>query len=182
MPQSLLRQWQVERDEQIASLGKPADAEQSPELEVCDVQEIEREYRRKIERHLDAGCGACWLKRPDVADIVKNALQYFEGQRYETKAWVVMPNHVHAVLWPMPNHLLSDILHSWKRFVAREANKILRRVGQEFWQPESFDHWIRNDDEKARIIRYIINNPVKARLCDAPEEWKWSSAWSGQGE
>jgi putative transposase len=92
-----------------------------------------------------------------------------------------MPNHVHAVLWPMPNHVLSDILHSWKRHVAREANKILERVGQEFWQPESYDHWIRDDDEKARIIRYVINNPVTAGLCSAPHQWEWSSAYLDHG-
>jgi REP element-mobilizing transposase RayT len=79
----------------------------------------------------------------------------------------------------MPNHLLSDIVKSWKGFTAREANKILNRVGQTFWQPESFDHWIRDDEEKARICRYVTNNPVKAGLCRAPDEWRWSSAWPG---
>jgi hypothetical protein len=37
----------------------------------------------------------------------------------------------------------------------------------------------RNDDEKARIRRYIRNNPVKAGLCRAAEEWRWGSAWPG---
>ena len=46
-----------------------------------------------------------------------------------------------------------------------------------FWQPEVFDHWIRNDEEQARCCRYVVNNPVKAGLCPAPEDWRWSSAW-----
>ena len=96
---------------------------------------------------------------------------------YRLGAWVVMPNHVHVVLWPMPNHTLSRIVQSWKRFTAREANKLLSRTGQDFWQPESFDHWIRNDEEHERCCRYVMNNPVKARLCPAPEDWRWSSAW-----
>jgi REP element-mobilizing transposase RayT len=181
LPQEVLRKWQLERNERIARLQTQTATAQCREPELRDVQEIERDHRRKIERYLDQGCGACWLKRTEVARLVKTALLYFEGQRYELNAWVVMPNHVHAVLWPMPNHLLSDILHSWKRFVAREANKLLNRVGQEFWQPESFDHWIRNDEEKARIVRYVINNPVTARLCNAPHEWKWSSAYVDEG-
>ncbi len=44
-----------------------------------------------------------------------------------------------------------------------------------FCQPEAFDHWIRNDEEYERCCRYVVNNPVKARLCPAPEEWRWSS-------
>ena len=102
---------------------------------------------------------------------------FFTGTRYRLGAWVVMPNHVHVVLWPMPNHTLSRIVQSWKRFTAREANKLLSRTGQDFWQPESFDHWIRNDEEHERCCRYVMNNPVKARLCPAPEDWRWSSAW-----
>jgi putative transposase len=77
----------------------------------------------------------------------------------------------------MPNHTLSAVAQSWKRFTAREANQLLRRTGQAFWQPEVFDHWIRNDEEHARCCRYAVNNPVKAQLCAAPEEWRWSSAW-----
>ena len=50
-------------------------------------------------------------------------------------------------------------------------------MGKEsFWQPESYDHWIRTDEEKSRIASYIRNNPVKARLCERPEDWQWSVA------
>jgi REP element-mobilizing transposase RayT len=76
----------------------------------------------------------------------------------------------------MPNRTLSEIAQSLKRFTAREANTLLRRTGNAFWQPEPYDHWIRNDEEHARCCRYVLNNPVKARLCGAPEDWKWSSA------
>ena len=88
-----------------------------------------------------------------------------------------MPNHVHIVLWPMPNYTLSNILQSLKSYTAREANKLLNRSGLDFWQRESFDHWIRNDEENARCCSYVVHNPVKARLCAKSEDWKWSSAW-----
>ena len=92
-------------------------------------------------------------------------------------AWVLMPNHVHLILWPMPNFTLSEILKRRKRHTARQANLILGRTGETFWQHESYDHWIRNDEEKSRIRRYIRNNPVTAKLCQSPEEWTWSSAY-----
>jgi REP element-mobilizing transposase RayT len=77
---------------------------------------------------------------------------------------------------PCDGQELSSILHSLKSYTANEANKILNRKGQ-FWQPESFDRWIRDADHFAKVIRYIENNPVKARLCSKPEEWPLSSAW-----
>jgi REP element-mobilizing transposase RayT len=140
---------------------------------------INRDFRRQVERYLDKGHGACHLRRPDVAGLVCGAMRHFEGQRYVLKEWVVMPNHVHVVLWPMPNELLSEILKSWKQFTSRRAKPMCGVNEKHFWQVESFDHWIRNDEEKARICRYIRNNPVTAGLCAAPEDWQWSSVWPG---
>ena len=142
-------------------------------------EEINRSFSREIECYLDRGTGECYLARPSIAELVAKAIRFFEGQRYLLNAWVVMPNHVHAVVWPMPNNLLGEIVGSWKGFTGRKANQILIRAGQAFWQPESFDHWIRDDDEKARICRYVVNNPVSAGLSKTPQEWRWSSAWPG---
>jgi REP element-mobilizing transposase RayT len=145
-----------------------------PDPEILD--EIDRKYFRKVELFLDSGLGACWMRRPEIADLISGALQHFEGLRYQLRAWVVMPNHVHVVLWPMPNYTLSGIVQSWKGYTAREANKLLGRTGQPFWQPEPFDRWIRNDQEYERCCRYVVNNPVKAGFCKVPEAWPWSSA------
>lgn len=135
----------------------------------------------RVEAFLDAGHGACGLRRPEVADLVANALRYFDGQRYQLQAWVVMPNHVHAVLRPAASFTLSSILHSWKSFTAKEANKHLGRTEPEFWQRESFDRWCRDDGELAHWSRYTEENPSAAWLCERPEEWKWSSAF-GRGQ
>ena len=131
-------------------------------------------YSEKVERLLDAGHGD-WLRRTDVAGLVADALKFFDGQRYKLRSWVVMPNHVHAVVWPRPGHTLGRILHSWKSFTATQANRLLRRERKIFWQKESYDHWIRDDAERARLVAYVEDNPVKAGLCARPEDW-WSSA------
>jgi REP element-mobilizing transposase RayT len=183
LPKDVLLKYQAERAERLQRFhAQRAAAEnldtEPPKAETLD--EIERSYFRKFEDYLDKSGGECWLKRSQIADTVAKALRFFEGDRYRLDAWVDMPNHVHAVLWPMPNHSLSKILQSWKRYTAREANKLLGRTGETFWQPEPFDHWIRDDEEHARCCRYVANNPVKARLCAAPADWKWSSAWRGE--
>jgi REP element-mobilizing transposase RayT len=180
LPKELLLKIQSERAERLQRLPAltPGDTKSDNRTTGLDsLEAVERDYRRKFEQFLDRGCGECWLRRPDLADLVANAIRHFEGERYLLRAWVVMPNHVHAALWPMPNHSLSVIVQSWKRFTARQANQLLDRTGHDFWQPESFDHWIRNDVEHARCCRYVVNNPVKAGLCAAAEDWKWSSAW-----
>jgi REP element-mobilizing transposase RayT len=133
-------------------------------------------YSERVEAFLDSGNGECWLKRPGIAELVARALNFFDGERYDLRAWVIMPNHVHAVVWPRPNHALSEILHSWKSFTAKQANKLLQRTDPHFWQKESYDHWIRDDDERERLCSYITNNPVKAGLCKEPKDWLWSSA------
>ncbi len=182
LPKEVLLKYQSERAERLHRLQTQTGAAQKsggklPNSE--SLEEIERDYFRKLESYLDKAAGACRLKRPDIAGLVADALRFFAGERYRLDAWVVMSNHVHVVLWPMPNHALSGIVQSWKRFTSREANKRLNRTGETFWQPESFDHWIRDDEEHARCCRYVMNNPVKAGLCAAPEDWQWSSAWRG---
>jgi REP element-mobilizing transposase RayT len=139
-------------------------------------QELLAWYCDKVEALLDAGRGACWLSRPDVAGLVADSLRYFDGDRYLIQDWVIMPNHVHAIVWPKPGHTLSQILHSWKSFTSTKANHLLNRAHQDFWQTESFDHWIRDDAERVRLAVYIRNNPVKAAFCKTAEEWPWSSA------
>jgi len=171
LPKEVLLRFEREQAEALRRLPANASGEQ--------VGEIHRELRRKVERYLDRGVGECHLRRSEIADMIAEALRHFHNEQYLLDDWVVMPNHVHVILWPMPNFTLSEILKSRKRHTAREANLFLRRTGKTFWQRESYDHWIRNDDEKARIRRYIRMNPVNAQLCQAPEDWRWSSAWPG---
>jgi putative DNA methylase len=66
-------------------------------------------------------------------------------------------------------------MHSLKSYTAHEANRLLSRTGS-FWQDESYDHWVRDEDELGRIIDYIALNPVSAKLVAKPYEWFWSSA------
>lgn len=133
------------------------------------------DFRRRIERYLDEGLGECLLLLHQLAALVRDALKFHDGKKYVLIAWVIMPNHVHALLRPLAGHHLPDILHSIKSFTAQQANKILGRKGQ-FWQHESFDRYIRNVRHRAAVIRYIENNPVKAGLSSTPEEWVFGSA------
>jgi REP element-mobilizing transposase RayT len=131
-----------------------------------------------MDRELDrAAAGPRWLLDERVAQCVADALVY--GGRelglYELRAWVLMVNHVHILIYPEAK--LSRITKSIKNFSARQANAILGRTGQPFWQDESYDHWVRGPEEFEKIVQYIEENPVAAGLVERVEGWRWSSAF-----
>lgn len=144
------------------------------EWEALLALEDERARRIKIEAYLDAGHGECHLRRPDIAAVIQENLLHFDGTRYRLLAWMVMPNHVHALIETSQTPL-AEILHGWKSYTGKAANRLLRRTG-DFWQPEYFDRCIRDEEHLAKAVRYIENNPVKAGLAKSPEEWLFGSA------
>jgi Rad3-related DNA helicase/REP element-mobilizing transposase RayT len=161
LPQNVLLDWQRERE---ALQRREAQSELSSD-DAARLRELESE---KIQKYLDASYGECHLRRPDIADLVANAIRLHEGQRYRLLTWCIMPNHVHAVVEPIGGHTLPEILHSWKSFTANEANRLLSREGP-FWQTEYFDHLVRSDGDLAHSVQYAWANPDEAGLTD----WKW---------
>lgn len=136
----------------------------------------EWEYAFSLDRYLDRSKGECSLKIRRVAEIVRGAFLHFDGERYRLHSWVIMPNHVHLLLTQSEGESLAAIMHSLKSFTAKEANKVLGRSGH-FWSKEYFDRYIRDGEHFARTRRYIEKNPVKAGLCEAPENWEFGSAF-----
>jgi REP element-mobilizing transposase RayT len=118
-----------------------------------------------------AAGGHRWLADPRCARVVADALLY--GRKiYDLHAWVVMPTHVHVVM--TPKRPFPEIMRWLKWTTARRCNQLLNRNGI-FWQDESFDHWVRNN-ELGDIIAYVEENPEAAGLAD----WPWSSRTVGQ--
>jgi putative transposase len=120
--------------------------------------------------------GPHWLNDPRVANVVSDAIRRGDSERrfYDLVAWVVMPNHVHILIYllvPVPTFM------RWvKGSTARSANKILGRTSQRLWQDESYDHYLRKNDRLDKTIAYIERNPVKAGLVGSAVQWRWSSA------
>ncbi len=168
LPREAMDEWQLERD----GLAKLADRPTSPQW--ADLRDM---LSSRVEALLDVGHGECWLRRPEIARILADALRRFDGERYRLAAWCVMPNHVHVVVRPLGDHTLPEILKAWKGFSGRRANQALNLWG-EFWQPEYYDHLIRSAGDLAHAIDYVVQNPVKAGLVDWP--WVWVDATVGR--
>ena len=128
------------------------------------------------DRALGRSHGQLWLSDTRVARKVVETIRTGESQKrfYELQAWVVMPNHVHVLI--LPHVALPQITHWIKGRTAREANLLLGRTGEPFWQDESYDHWVRSEREFHRIVAYVEENPVSAGLAATCEDWPWSSA------
>jgi len=104
---------------------------------------------------LPTACGdvvmACWRSLPSR----------FAG--VELDASVVMPNHLHAVLW-LPGRdaggvTLGQVIRAFK---AVSARTIRQEVAPSFgWQRNYYEHIIRDDDDLARVREYIADNPAR---------------------
>jgi len=136
--------------------------------------------------------GPDWLRRDDVAEIAAEAIRYRDGKKYDLLAYCIMPNHVHMVVDverfaeslvrrdSVSPYILTEIIGSLRKYTAARANRVLCRSGS-FWQHESYDRVIRDGDELERTLAYVLQNPVKAGLCQRSKDWKWSYLKSGLG-
>ncbi|MEZ5305122.1 MAG: transposase [Verrucomicrobiales bacterium] len=120
------------------------------------------------ERWLDQGYGKCLFQNRAMREIATDALRFFDKHRYDLVSYVVMPNHIHAILKPfdLEGHTLEKVLQSWKRHTSREINKLRNEEGP-IWHGESYDRIIRDLEHLRRCIDYIGRNPAKAGRSDA---------------
>lgn len=132
------------------------------------------ERHRRLEAMIDSGRGSCLLADTVNAATVQDALHFFDGIRYRLLAWVVMPNHVHAMLEQLEGYPLGEIVHSWKRFTANRINR-RRKTSGVVWAADYFDRYIRNADHYDFAVAYIEHNPVRAGLVAKPKDWPFSS-------
>ena len=130
---------------------------------------------------LDRGLGSAVLREAPYAHVVIRTLLHHDKTRYDLQAWCVMPNHVHVLVATNADFELSAIVQTWKGFSAKRINTLLNRKGR-FWAADYFDRAMRDDRHYQTTKAYIEMNPVKAGLCAAPQEWRFSSAgWTDDG-
>lgn len=122
--------------------------------------QLAKEIIRRVEKWLDQGYGSCHLREIWASTIVADAMHHFDGERYELGCFAVMANHVHGIVRPLDpaTQPLERVLQSWKRFSAQQINE---RLGQDgaFWQEETFDRIIRDEEHLWNTIQYIGANP-----------------------
>ena len=166
VPTPLLASWHAERDLWLRKHDIDPTAG-NWRTQLANLPDAEREYHRTFTRefmaYLDRGYGACALRNANIASLVAAAMKHFDGERYWLGDFVVMPNHVHAIVCLLTDSSVEQTCYSWKKFSAGEINRACNRQGR-FWQAESFDHMVRTPEQFDYFRRYIAENPKKAKL------------------
>ncbi|MGN6151580.1 MAG: REP-associated tyrosine transposase [Lysobacteraceae bacterium] len=91
-------------------------------------------------------------------------------------AWIAMPDHFHW-LFVLRAGTLPEVVALLKGRVSRGID-MAGPAASPFWQPGYFDHALRCNDDVARHVRYVIENPVRAGLVASPLHYPhWWCAW-----
>ncbi|MDP2303970.1 MAG: hypothetical protein Q8N03_16280 [Ignavibacteria bacterium] len=249
LPIETIKRLKEEREQQLKVIAGYTN--KTKRLE--EYKKYQSAYFGKFDKLLDGSdYGPIWLKENSVAQIVKDAMHFYDEKSYDLICYTIMYNHVHQVFTPIVNgisdttdttddsllnsrngvsnyksvgrisdsrtdksvvlisdsttdkpeennqqvnnnknlvvsseneeqysrngvsdYIVTKILQDLKKFTAVKCNKLLNRSGA-FWQHESYDHVVRDEKELRRIVMYVLNNPVKAGLCEKWEDWKYS--------
>jgi REP element-mobilizing transposase RayT len=113
---------------------------------------------------------------PDERSSVSNAVNHFNGERYQLIAYVIMDDHAHAVVTPYANCELSSILHTWKSYTSHQLSKKMNRKAP-VWQHESYNRIMRNKRELEEKVQYVATNPV--RRWPEIREYEWVRVYEG---
>lgn len=144
-------------------------------------EQLSRELIRRVDTWLDEGMGSCVLRLPEASAAIVNCIQRGDGIHHETGCYVVMPNHVHAIVRPLLAEMpLENVLQRWKGGSACEINR-LRHDSGTLWQRESFDRIIRDEEHLWRVIQYIGRNPANAGLSSAETRLWIRPSWVACG-
>jgi REP element-mobilizing transposase RayT len=105
---------------------------------------------------------------PIAESLMESAKFYHAKHRWHLTAFLLMPDHIHALLSFEGDKAMSRVIGDWKHFHTHK-NKII-------WQEGYFDHRLRDDERGEQFsakINYIRQNPVAAGLCEKAEDWPW---------
>lgn len=184
LPQHTVRELKAEFEQKKAEIMEKYPDDSEKEL----YYESKRHFGRYDHQLDHKPYGECYLKHPEVADIVVQELQKLDDKYYELQSYCIMPNHIHILIdTSIQLHgknidetnldeeytQLNDVLREFKGRSGYYCNKKLGRRGN-FWQRDSYDHYVRDDTEWGNIANYIMQNPAKAGLVENSQDWQHS--------
>ncbi len=137
--------------------------------------------------------------QPENAKLALQALKFIQDKNWiNLSEYVILPDHLHLLFEIISNKNVSQIMHSFKSYIAQEIFKRRliqdsqgrdalamgksingasrpRRFMARIWQPSFYDHIIRDERDLEMHVNYIHFNPVKHEYVSRPEDWPWSS-------
>jgi putative transposase len=124
-----------------------------------------------------------WFARDDAARAACRAgTDPRLWNRSRCLAWVLRPDHWHGLIELGPGDELSKRVGLLKANVARSARIALGSSAGTIWARGFHDHALRREASLLDAARYLVMNPVRARITDSV--WKypyWDAVWIGEG-
>ena len=173
LPQHIIKKLKVSLEKDISKI-----TEKDPLLKEEKIYLLRKKHFGRFDYQLDKlPYGECHLKDIRVAKILADKIESYNGMHYDLKCYSIMPNHVHLVVdtqLQIEGKIIENKLpdgyvqvDKWMQLIKGGSsfliNKHLGRSGR-LWQPESYDHYIRNEKEYYNFSNYTIRNPEKAGL------------------
>ena len=99
-------------------------------------------------------------------------------EKYDVQIWAycLMPNHIHLIAVPSKKETLRLAIGEAHRRYTRRINFSKGWRGH-LWQ-ERFHSFVMDEHYLLATVRYVERNPVAARLCRHPRDWRWSSVYN----
>jgi len=93
-------------------------------------------------------------------------------------AYAIMPNHWHLVLYPRNAGDLGTFMHRLTNTHTRRVHVRTRTIGHgSLYQGRYKSFIVQNDSHFLTLLKYVERNPVRAKLSQTCEGWRWGSAW-----
>ncbi len=98
--------------------------------------------------------------------------------------YVIMPDHVHSVVWFPETKQLSHFMKQWKQRTSVELRKLFETrltryaeliANDPIWQRKYYAFHVNNHQKLEEKLTYMHMNPVRARLIETATDWQWSS-------
>lgn len=105
--------------------------------------------------------------------LIKETLRYYFNENYEIICYCLMDNHVHLLI-KTGEKPLGEFIGRINSKYAKYYNEKYDCVGHLF-QDRYFSELIESDSQMIETSRYIHLNPVRAKMTEKPENYKWSS-------
>lgn len=105
--------------------------------------------------------------------MLKEAFEYFEEHNYKLMAYCLMSNHIHLMI-KTDTKPLGDLISRVHSIYTKYFNKKHDYEGHLF-QGKYYADVIKDEEQLYSVSRYIHLNPVRAKIVNSPEKYRWSS-------
>jgi REP element-mobilizing transposase RayT len=143
-----------------------------------------KEYVLDLDDVLLQNNGPSFLEAPEIARILLARIESYHMRYYRLLALSILPNHFHMLIdtsiqikgilepdtVPIGYRHLPEIMKLIKGGTARYINQWRNTQGEQVWEKESFEIYIKNEKMLQSAVQYILHNPVKAGITNSHEE------------